>query len=247
MSALPRIRKRPTLRVLNVLLRPPRPSDKTDWLACGRNPELVRLYGNNPDDLPPFKQEVNRWYAATRRDSLSWMIEADSRCIGHVRLHSLDAPNRRARLAIGIFNPNYWGRGFGTEAVRLVLQHAFEGLHLHRVDLRTLSYNLRAIKSFEKCGFVREGVERESALVSGRWESDLLMSILEHEYRRVRAKHAEELYRTSEVSLERAAELAGLSVRAMMEHLRRRKIPSRYDRTSLQEDLASIKARARKK
>lgn len=66
---------------------------------------------------------------------------------------------------------------------RLVLRYAFEDLGLHRVDLRVLEYNDRAIAVYEKCGFVREGVERESANVAGKWHSDLIMGILEHEYR----------------------------------------------------------------
>ena len=46
-----------------------------------------------------------------------------------------------------------------------------------------LEYNVRAIRAYEKCGFVREGVERESALVDGAWHGDVIMGILEHEYR----------------------------------------------------------------
>lgn len=58
-----------------------------------------------------------------------------------------------------------------------------EQLGLHRVDLRVLAYNHRAIACYEKCGFVREGVEREGALVAGEWHGDVMMSILEAEYR----------------------------------------------------------------
>jgi len=54
---------------------------------------------------------------------------------------------------------------------------------LHRVDLRVLEYNERGIAAYAKCGFRREGLERESALVAGRWYSDVIMGILEHEYR----------------------------------------------------------------
>jgi ribosomal-protein-alanine N-acetyltransferase len=92
-------------------------------------------------------------------------MEAEERCIGYVCLHSLDENNRRARFAIGIFNPAMWGKGYGSEATRLLLAHAFDVLHLHRVDLRVLSFNQRAIACYEKCGFVQEGVEREGALI----------------------------------------------------------------------------------
>src|ERR687893_200076 len=71
------------------------------------------------------------------------------------------APRRggRASFAIGIFEAGGRNRGLGTEMTRLVLGYAFEVMKLHRVSLRVLAYNHRAIASYEKCGFVREGVE----------------------------------------------------------------------------------------
>lgn len=100
------------------------------------------------------------------------------------RLHSLDPVNRRARYAVGLFDRAAWGHGLGTEATRLVLAFGFETLYLHRIDLRVPAYNERAIAAYRRSGFVIEGVERESVLVAGEWHSDVIMSILEHEYRR---------------------------------------------------------------
>lgn len=176
----------PVLRGQRLVLRTPRESDKRDRLACGRNPEEVRMYGGDHRDLPPLTpEEVERWYARQCAEPLGWMIELGDRCIGTARLHSLDEANRRARYAIGIFDATAWSRGYGTEATRLVLRYAFTTLALHRVDLRVLDYNHRAIACYEKCGFIREGIEREGALVAGEWHSDMMMSILEHEYREV--------------------------------------------------------------
>ncbi len=110
-----------------------------------------------------------------------WVIEYEGRCIGTARL-TLTESDRRARFAIGIFDFSKLGIGLGTEATRLVLGHAFNTLGLHRVDLRVLDYNKRAIACYEKCGFVREGVEREGARVEGKWETDVMMSILDREY-----------------------------------------------------------------
>jgi [ribosomal protein S5]-alanine N-acetyltransferase len=64
-------------------------------------------------------------------------------------LHTIDRNNRCARYAIGIFNPANWNRGFGTEATRLVLRFAFEELNLHRLDLRVLAFNERAIGCYK--------------------------------------------------------------------------------------------------
>lgn len=169
-----------------VLLRRPRETDKADRLACGRSEEYVRMVGGDHRNMQPLTAErVNRWYEETAAEPYGWVMEVDGRCIGTTRLHALNEENRRARYAIGIFDASYWGQGLGTEAMRLVLAFAFDDLGLHRVDLRVLGYNRRAIACYAICGFVQEGVEREGALIAGEWQSDVWMSILEQEYRRL--------------------------------------------------------------
>jgi ribosomal-protein-alanine N-acetyltransferase len=180
----PPIVARPTLQGERVRMRPPIPRDKADRLALGREPEFVFLVGGDTYNLAPLTPErVQRWYTDVAQSPHSWNIDVDGRCIGNARLHSLNEHDRRARYAIGIFDAACWGHGYGTEATRLVLAYAFDTLQLHRVDLRVLAVNRRAIASYEKCGFVREGVERDSALIDGVWHDDLIMSILEHEWR----------------------------------------------------------------
>ncbi|WP_348628998.1 GNAT family protein [Mesorhizobium sp. YM1C-6-2] len=63
----------------------------------------------------------------------------------------------------------------GSEAIQRLLQHALEGMKLHRVGIRVISYNDRAIRSYEKCGFSIEGRERETAFVNGAWHDDVMM------------------------------------------------------------------------
>ncbi len=101
--------------------------------------------------------------------------------VGQARLTINDMDNR-ARYAVGLFDPSVWGKGLGTEITKMVLHFAFDELALHRVDLRVLEYNHRAIKCYEKCGFVIEGKEREGALIEGKNETDLIMSILKREF-----------------------------------------------------------------
>lgn len=175
---------RPILQVGRVRLRPPIARDKADRLAAGRDSEFVYLVGGDTNNLAPLTPErVEQWYTEVTQSSHSWIIDVDGRCIGATRLHSLNAHDRRARYAIGIFAAADRGCGYGTEATRLVLAYAFDALGLHRVDLRVLAVNRRAIASYAKCGFVREGVERDSALIDGVWHDDVIMSILEHEWR----------------------------------------------------------------
>jgi ribosomal-protein-alanine N-acetyltransferase len=174
----------PTLVGPRVTLRAARESDKADRLACPRNAEAVRMYGGDYRNLQPVTpEEVERWYQRHSSSTRCWVVEVDGRCVGNARLDQLDEANRSARYAAGLFDPTLWGRGHGTELTRLILRHAFEDMGLHRVDLVVLEYNRRAVACYMKCGFVQEGVLRESAFVAGEWHSDLQMSILEHEYR----------------------------------------------------------------
>ncbi len=175
----------PLLQGRAVILRGPRETDKQDRLAAGRDAEFRRMVGGDPRTLPPLTAaNVEAWYHQVTQEPCHWIIEAEGRCIGTARLHALDRENRRAKYAVGIFAPEIWGRGLGTEVTLLALAYAFEVLLLHRVELCVLDFNARAIACYEKCGFVREGVEREGAWIGGQWQSDVIMSILEHEYRR---------------------------------------------------------------
>ena len=92
------------------------------------------------------------------------------------------------RYRIGIENPGYWGRGYGTEVTRLALHYAFNTLQLHRVHLRVAAYNTRAIRCYQKCGFRVEGRERENFQVDGEWQDDVLMAVLRDEWE---AKHGD--------------------------------------------------------
>jgi RimJ/RimL family protein N-acetyltransferase len=172
------------LRGALVVLRPARPSDKADRLACGRDAEMVRMLGGaaaTPQQMT--ETEVEIWYRRFARDPLGWVIEAEGRCVGSTFLHSVDEHDRRARFAIGLFDAAAWNRGYGTEATRLVLRHAFETLRLHRVELRVLEYNARAIACYRKCGFIEEGRKRQDRYRAGAYHDTLIMGVLEDEFR----------------------------------------------------------------
>lgn len=74
------------------------------------------------------------------------------------------------------------GPGFGTEATRLIVGYGFEELGLHRVQLEAYRHNHRALRVYEKVGFVTEGVRRETQVRDGEWVDEVLMAILDHEW-----------------------------------------------------------------
>jgi RimJ/RimL family protein N-acetyltransferase len=175
----------PELTDGRVLLRPLRESDRDERQAHGWHADIERGYGHVVESGLMTDAQADDWYAygLARLDEPSWSVEVDRRLAGVAFLHSLEAGDRRARFAIGLYSPDLQGRGIGRSATTLVLRHAFTTMALHRVDLRVLEFNAGAIACYRACGFVEEGRERESCLLEGRWYDDVLMGILEHEFR----------------------------------------------------------------
>lgn len=102
--------------------------------------------------------------------------------IGTCQLHSIHAVFRSAELQIRIGSAANMSKGYGTEAVNLLLSHAFRDLNLQRVDLHVFADNARAIKTYKKCGFQHEGVKRRAAWIDNEWRDIVLMSILREEW-----------------------------------------------------------------
>jgi ribosomal-protein-alanine N-acetyltransferase len=111
-------------------------------------------------------------------------IEAEGRPIGMIAYNAIIRRDRSVDIDVIIGEKAYWSRGYGTDAIRAFLRYLFEVVGMHRVALGTYATNARAIRCYEKCGFVREGVQRESEWVDGRWVDAVLMSVLEQEFGR---------------------------------------------------------------
>jgi len=112
------------------------------------------------------------------------------RLVGTCAFSQLDGDNGSALYHITIGEKDAWSQGYGTEATRLMLDHAFRVLGLHRVALFVFEFNTRAIRAYQRCGFVVEGRSRESIFRDGRWWGELAMSVLETDWRRARAEEA---------------------------------------------------------
>ena len=177
----------PILEGLNVRLRPPCDEDADVRFSLGTNVEIAQMYGLNKDDIKPMTREgAVRWVQWLSERPHAWVIEISGAFAGEIRLDNVNAQDKRATMAIGISNPALLGKGFGTEAIILLLRHAFGDMGLHRIGIRVLAYNKRAIRAYEKCGFTVEGRERETAYVNGRWHDDIMMGLLDREFSALR-------------------------------------------------------------
>ena len=154
------------------VLRKVRPCDEY-YLMVGEDP--VKSFFLNDER---FDESFSR---SLKKENY-WLVFKEAEVIGVAFLHSIDTTDKRARYAVGIYNKDNWNRGFGHQITQTVLKFAFQRLKLHKVDLRVLAYNKRAIAVYEENGFVQEGILRENAFINNEWHDDIIMSILCHEF-----------------------------------------------------------------
>jgi RimJ/RimL family protein N-acetyltransferase len=170
-----------TLEGKNLQLRQASAEDVEARLSLGNHTEITEMFGVSAV-RPLTRDGAVRWVQRLIDHAHAWVIEVHGRLIGEIRLDNVDLHDRRASMAIGIFDPTLLGKGLGSEAILLLLRHAFVDLQLHRIGIRVLAYNHRAIRAYEKCGFVIEGREREAAFVNGAWHDDVMMGLLQNEF-----------------------------------------------------------------
>ncbi len=107
---------------------------------------------------------------------------SDDLMIGFVVLHNIKWASQTAEIAIAIGLPDYRGKGYGHDALHLILNYAFSELNLYRVGLTVMSYNTAAIRSYERAGFVREGAKRDMVCREGQRYDLVLYGILREEW-----------------------------------------------------------------
>ncbi len=152
-------------------------------LEWSRNTEYQHLLDSDPSVLWTTKQS-RTWLEEHIDEIYMFAIRtlADDRLIGFVDADGFDWVAGSAWVGIGIGEPEYWGKGYGTDAMRVFLRYAFAGLNLHRVNLNVFGYNERAQRSYLKCGFREEGRQRQWLLRGGqRWDL-IYMGILREDW-----------------------------------------------------------------
>lgn len=100
----------------------------------------------------------------------------DGKYIGGCGYMNANWRNRTAWIGIAIADPEYWGKGYGTEAAQLLLDFIFNELNLRKVLLNVFSFNERAIKCYQKLGFKEEGRLKEQVYKDGKYTDDIIMA-----------------------------------------------------------------------
>ncbi len=149
--------------------------------------EYMRLLDSEPAKQISAKK-ITEWIEKEMEKDppTSWLfgirtLDGDQ-LVGFIDLEGNLFPHGDAFVGIGVGERAFWGKGYGTDAMKVILRYAFQELNLRRVSLDTFEYNPRAIRSYEKAGFVHEGRVREFLYREGqRWDM-LFMGVQREEW-----------------------------------------------------------------
>ncbi len=161
----------------------------TAIVRWGRDSEYRRLLDS---DVPravakkPLQEWIERDLESRPDRDFLFLIHTlqDDRLIGFIGLDGISWTHGDAWVFIGLGERDTWGKGYGTDAMRVILRYAFTELNLHRVSLDVFGYNPRAIRSYEKCGFAVEGRTRGQLNREGQRYDMAFMGILKEEWER---------------------------------------------------------------
>ena len=157
--------------------------------------EYFRLLDSEPPRLLSVKKIQNWFEEGLKKDDpndffFSIRLKQEDQVIGFTALFDLSWNSGDTLVSIAIGDRNHWGKGYGTEAMRLLLRYAFDELNLRRVTLLVFDYNQRAQRSYQKAGFVVEGRQRGMLLREGqRWDW-LFMGVLKEDWLRLQEAQA---------------------------------------------------------
>lgn len=133
-------------------------------------------------------EDERKWFTEIGKKTddkvLAIIAKKNNKTIGSIGLHKIDTTERRASLGIMIGDKNYWGRGYGREALVLMLDFAFTVLNLHSVYLGVFAFNKRGLRAYKAVGFTEYGRGREAHFWGGKYYDIIQMDILDREFKK---------------------------------------------------------------
>ncbi|NLK25886.1 MAG: GNAT family N-acetyltransferase [Euryarchaeota archaeon] len=131
-------------------------------------------------------QEMEAWYEGNigSNDRLLAILDPRGDLVGYCGISRLEWEDRRCNLWITIGECDAWDKGYGTDTVRTMLRYLFDELNLNRVSLTVAEDNARAIRVYERCGFIREGIARKARFKYGTYRNDVTMAIVKEAWGR---------------------------------------------------------------
>jgi len=183
----------PLIRGERVFLRPAEKSDLQVFVRWFADAEMSGFLGMRA----PFSEAMEeQWFtrAVEQQGKEHYHFVMcrldDGQPIGTISLFHIDGVNGTAGVGISIGEKSLWGKGYGTDAMNALLDFSFGELRLERIWLDVYDFNVRARRSYEKSGFVAEGMQRHAHYSRGKYQDVLLMAILRDDWSALERKRS---------------------------------------------------------
>jgi len=174
------------LKGRSVLLRPVKKSDISYFLKWFNDAEVIQYLEMYLPMTEMWEEKFIEELGTTRAKSdvilVIEVIEGDStRPVGSCGLHQINPKDRNALFGIAIGEKDYWSKGYGLEAARLLINYGFQQLNLHRISSYAVAFNERSIKLHKKVGFREEGRLRQATFKNGQYHDHVQFGVLREE------------------------------------------------------------------
>jgi RimJ/RimL family protein N-acetyltransferase len=174
-----------------VILRPIQRSDISYFLKWYNDPEVTQYLGMY---LPmtemaeqKYIEELGSSRATTDAQFVIEAIDGDKNiAMGSLGLHRINPKDHNATFGIAIGDKQFWSKGYGTEAARLIIRYGFEQLNLHRISSSAWFFNERSLRMHLKVGFREEGRRRENVYKNGAYHDEVMFGLLKEEWQKIK-------------------------------------------------------------
>ncbi|WP_020060387.1 GNAT family N-acetyltransferase [Bacillus sp. 123MFChir2] len=133
--------------------------------------------------LEQIKTHIDNINNDSSRFDFAICLKGTDEMIGELSILDIDEESRKAGFRISMASISLTGKGYGTEAIKIVQSFVFKQLKLNRLQLEVFSHNSRGIRAYEKVGFVKEGTLRQSLYYNNAYSDEIIMAILKSDYK----------------------------------------------------------------
>ena len=164
-------------------LRPLSEDDAPVLHQMAKDEEIRYMTGTKSQfSLKQIKTHISKIKSDSSRYDFAVCLKDTDQMIGDLSILDIDLDNKKAGFRISLTSVSLTGKGYGSEAIKTVLLFVFNQLHLNRLQLEVYSHNLRGIRTYEKLGFVQEGVLRQSLYIHDTYSDEIIMAILKSDF-----------------------------------------------------------------
>lgn len=168
-----------------VILRAYKEEDAIKAHRFVNDKELITNLSNSIPFPMTYEEELGfvKSQKKNNEGTYNFAIEAieNKEYIGGCGINKVNWQTRVAELGIMIGNKEYWGKGYGTDAIKVLIKFMFEEMNINKISLGVYSFNKRAIRCYEKCGFKVEGVLKQEVYTGGKYYDKILMALFKED------------------------------------------------------------------